>query len=121
MQYQTYQPTDFSDGYDKVLNTEAIVQYMHELQNTGVHAAAPDTVTYNTVIGAYARVANKVNKDAPLRAEKVLRDMIHFPITGKPLVAQDLMSYNQLISAWMKTKQPSSSDRSDWWLHRMWE
>ena len=94
---------------------------MHELQNTGVHDAAPDTVTYNTVIGAYARVTNKVNKDTPLRAEKVLRDMIHFCNNGKPLVAPDHRSYNHLISAWMKTKQPSSSNRADWWLHRMWE
>ena len=62
MKNQTYQPTDFSDGYVKVGNAEEIVQYMHELKNAGVHAAAPDTVTYNTVIGAYAIVSNKANK-----------------------------------------------------------
>ena len=45
MQNQTYQPTDFSDGYDKVGNVEAIVQYMHELKNAGVHSASPYTVT----------------------------------------------------------------------------
>ena len=31
MKNQTYQPTDFSDGYDKAGNAEEIVQYMHEL------------------------------------------------------------------------------------------
>ena len=51
MKNQIYQPTELYDGYDGVGNAEAIVQYMHELQNTGVHAALPDTVTYNTVIG----------------------------------------------------------------------
>ena len=45
MQNQTYQPTDFSDGYDKVGNVEAILQYMHELKNAGVHSASPYTVT----------------------------------------------------------------------------
>ena len=108
MQYQTYQPTDFYDGYDEVVNAESIVQYMHELQNTGVHAAAPDTVTYNTVIGAYARFTNKVNKDAPLKAEKVLRDMIHLRNNGNLLIAPDHRSYNHLISVWVKTKLPNS-------------
>ena len=30
---KTYKPTNLSDGYDKVGNAEAIVNYMHELQN----------------------------------------------------------------------------------------
>ena len=67
MQNQTYQPTELSDGYDVVCNAEAIVKYMHQLQNAGVHDVAPDTVTYNTVIGQYTRVSNKVNRDAPLK------------------------------------------------------
>ena len=62
MKNQAYRPADFSDDYDKVGNAEAIFQYMNDLQNPGAHYAAPYTVTYNTVIGAYARVANKVNK-----------------------------------------------------------
>ena len=62
MKNQTYQPTNFSDGYYKVGNEEEIIQYMNGLKNKRVHSAAPDTFTYITVIGAYARVANKVNK-----------------------------------------------------------
>ena len=49
-------------------NAETIVHYMHGLQNSIVHAVAPDTVTYDTFIGYYARFSNKVNKDAPLKA-----------------------------------------------------
>ena len=80
---------------------------MHELQNAGVHAAAPDTVTYNTVIGAYARFSNKVNKDAPLKAEKVLRDMIHLRNNGNILILTEHSSYNHLVSVWLKTKKPN--------------
>ena len=42
---------------------------MHELQNAVVHDAEPDTVTYNTVIVAYAIVANKFNKDANFKVK----------------------------------------------------
>ena len=51
MKNQTYQPTYFFGGYEEVGNTEASVQYMHELKNSGDHSAWLDTVTYNTVIG----------------------------------------------------------------------
>ena len=108
MKNKTYQPTDFSDSYGKVGNSEAIVQYMDELQNSGVHAAAPDEITYNTVIGEYARVVNKVNKDDTLKAEKVLMDMIILRNTRNPLIAPDHRSYNHLISVWVKTKLPNS-------------
>ena len=121
MKNQTYQPTEFSDGYDGVGNAEAIVQHMHELQNSGVHAAAPDTVTYNTFIGEFKRVSNKVNKYDPLKAENLLRDMIHLRNIGSPIIAPDQRSYNHLISAWVKTKQPKSSEKSYWWLHSMRE
>ena len=98
MKNQTYQTTDLYDDYDKVGNAKAIVQYMNDLQNSGFHAAAPDTVTYNSVIGAYASVANKVNKYALLGAEKVLRYMNHLRNNGNPLIAPDHRSYNNLIS-----------------------
>ena len=89
MKNQAYQPTDFSDGYDKVGNAEAIVQYMHEFQNSGVHDEAPDTFTYNTYIGAYGRVTSKVNKDTPIKAKKVLRYMIHLCNNRNLLIAPD--------------------------------
>ena len=53
MQNQTYQPTDLYYGYYRIGNSEAILQYIHELQNEGVHAAAPATVTYNTDWGVH--------------------------------------------------------------------
>ena len=72
---------------------------MHEFKNEIVHAAAPDTVTYNKGIGSYTRVTNKVSKDAPLKGEKVLRYIINLRNNGNPLIAPDHMSYNNLISA----------------------
>ena len=112
MKNQTYQPAKLYDGYDGVGNAEAIVQYMHELQNTGVHYTLPNTVTYNTSIGAYTRVAKKVNKDANLKAKKVLRDMVNLRNNGNPPIAPEHRSYNHLISAWVKNKQPKSSEKS---------
>ena len=120
MKNQTYQPTELYDGYDGVGNAEAILQYMHELQNTGVHAALPDTVSYNTVIGAYTRVTKKVNKDAHIKAKKFLRDMINLRNNGNQLVAPDHRYYIHLISSWVKNNQPNSSERPYWWLHRIW-
>ena len=43
IQNQKYQPNDFSGGYEKLGNAELTLHYMHELQNAGVHATAPDT------------------------------------------------------------------------------
>ena len=94
---------------------------MHELQNSGVHTAAPYTVTYNTFIGAYARVSKIVNKDASLKAERVLGDTIHLRNNINPLIAPEHRSYNQLISAWVNTKQLNSSEKSYWWWCRMRE
>ena len=103
---QTYQPTDFSGGYEKVSNSEAIVHYMHELQNSGVHATASDTVTYDTCIGAYTISSNMFNTDAPLKAEKVFRGMIHLRNNGNLLVAPDHRSYDHLVSAWHRWVLP---------------
>ena len=114
MKNQSYQPTGFSDGYDKVGSAEAIVQYMHELQNEGVHSSARDTVTYNTVIGVYASFSNKVNKYSSLEAEKLLRDMIYFRNNRNPLIAPDHRYYNHLVSDWVITKQTNSAGQSDW-------
>ena len=72
---------------------------MQELQNSGFHAAAPYTVTYKTVIGACARVSNKVNKAAPLKAENLLRDMINLRNNGNTFIAPDHRSYNHFIGA----------------------
>ena len=83
---------------------------MHELQNVGVHAAAPDKVTYNTVIGLYTRVSNKFNKYSPLKSEKVLIDMIHFHNNRNLLIAPGNRSYNHLVSAWVNTKKPKPAE-----------
>ena len=83
---------------------------MHELQNTGVHYLAPDTFTDDTLILTYVIFTNKVNKDAPLKAEKVLRDMIHLRNNGNPLIAPKHRSYNELVIAWLMNKKPKSSD-----------
>ena len=94
---------------------------MHRLKNSGVHAAAPDTVTYNKVIGACIIFSRKDNKEAPLKAEKVLRDMIHLRNKGNPITMPDHRSHNHLIVAGVKTKQQTLAEWSEWWLHRMWE
>ena len=121
MQNKKIQPTDFFDGYEKVGNVGANIQYMHRLKNSGVHAAAPDTVTYKKVIGAYIILSGKEDKEAPLKAEKLLRDMIHLRNKGNPLITPDHRSYNHLIVPWLKDKQQTLAEWSEWWLHRMWE
>ena len=113
MKNQTWKPTEFSDSYYKVGNSEAIVQYMHELQNSGVRDTAPDIVTYKTVIREYARVVKNVYKEAPLKAEKVVRDMIYLRNNINPIIAPYHRSYNPLISDWVKTKQLNSAEISD--------
>ena len=47
--------------------------------------------------------------------------MIHLHNNGNPLIAPDHRSYDHLVSDWVITRQPNSSEISDWWLHRMWE
>ena len=47
--------------------------------------------------------------------------MIHLRKNVNPLIAPDHGSHNHLVGAWVMTKQLSLAERSDWWLHRIWQ
>merc|ERR1740124_1050939 len=44
--------------YDDIERVKEILQYMHDLHDSGSICVVPNTVAYNPLIGAYARISN---------------------------------------------------------------
>jgi pentatricopeptide repeat protein len=57
---------------DKAQRSHAVLERMKKMQAEGKHSCRPDSVTYNTVMNAYAK---SKEADAPLKVEALLREM----------------------------------------------
>lgn len=110
----------FSNGYEEIGKAESILKYMDALQVAGADVE-PDTVSYNIILGGYVRVANAINTDAPLRAERVLRQMVDLQSEGLSSISPDQRSYVHVIRCWAKIKRHNSGERCEWWLRKMWQ
>ena len=86
------------NGLEEIEMVEDILQYMHKLHDAGLEYVIPNTVSYNTLITAWARLSGPLHPDAPLRAEKVLRKMIALKEEGHPEVAPDHLSFTKVDS-----------------------
>jgi hypothetical protein len=84
------------NGLEEIEMVEDILQYMHKLYDAGLDYVVPNTVTYNTLITAWARLSGPLHPDGPLRAEKVLRKMIALKEGGHPEVAPDHLSFTKV-------------------------
>ena len=93
---------------------------MHDLEDFGSEDVSPNTVAYNTIIGAHARISNEHFPDAPLSAEKVLRRMLDLHhVQGNVNIIPDERSYLHVIQAWARAKRLKSGDRAEFWLRQM--
>lgn len=111
---------DFSNGHDEIKKAEAILEYMHALQEAGADVV-PNTISYNIILGGYARISNEINSDSPLRAERLLRRMMDFQNEENSCIAPDQRSYSHVIRCWAKIKRQNSGERGEWWLRKMWQ
>lgn len=106
------------DGLQEMQQVEAILKYMHDLNKEGHRDVVPNTVAYNILISAYARLSESHHhQDAPLKAERVLRRMMAI---GKD-AAPDHLSFTKVIQAWSNAKRQTSGQRAAYWLDKLWE
>lgn len=111
-----------TNGLDEVNQMEELLQYIHALHDNGVPNVAPNTVVYNMLISAWARVSSNPNlDDAPFKAEEVLRRMISLGERNYAHVKPDHRSYEHVIMAWGNTKRSTSGKRAQFFLKKLWE
>jgi hypothetical protein len=110
--------TRTGDGLQELKQLDAILKYMHDLHSQDQPEVVPDTVVYNVLLSTYARLSEfPIHKDAPLKAEKVLRRMM---ASGKD-IAPNHLSFGKVILAWSNVKRPTSGERAIYWLEKLWE
>jgi hypothetical protein len=110
-----------TNGLDEINKMEELLQYIHALHDNGVPDVAPNTVVYNTLLSAWARVSANPNLDAPFKAEELLRRMISLGERKYAQVKPDHRSYEQVIMAWGNTKRSTSGKRALFFLKKLWE
>ncbi|KAL9185104.1 hypothetical protein ACHAXT_002881 [Thalassiosira profunda] len=107
------------DGTKEMEKAATILQYIHDLDRVGLADVHATVIAYNTLLSGWARLANEVRPDIPLKAEKLLHEMISLAEAGNGNAAPDVVTLNTIIKAWGRTKQPNSADRCEYWLRRM--
>jgi len=113
-------PDNADFGTEELSKAESILDYMHNLYDSGDTDVMPTTDAYNTYVNAFTRTANEVNTKSPLAAEKVLRKMTAFHNDGLLDIQPDQRSYIHVMRAWGKVKRKNSGERAEWWLRNMW-
>jgi hypothetical protein len=82
----------YSDGTEEMENAAAVLKYVQTLEaaGKGIHSV----VGYNTILSGWARLANEMRPEIPLKSESILREMMEFYKNGNENLAPDLYSFN---------------------------
>ena len=107
------------DGTKEMEKAETILKYINDLSMVGMGDVRATNIAYNTLLSGWARLANELRPDIPLKAEKIVHDMIANAEQGNENAAPDVRSFNAIINAWGNIKQANSADRCEYWLRKM--
>ena len=107
------------DGTKEMEKAETILKYIKDLNYVGSADVDATVVGYNTLLSGWARLANELRPDVPLKSEKLLHDMIAMAQEGNENASPDVISFNAVIKAWGRTKRQNSADRCEYWLRKM--
>ncbi|KAL7520984.1 hypothetical protein ACHAWX_005674 [Stephanocyclus meneghinianus] len=108
------------DGTDEMERAASLLRYMMALEEAGVDDVRATVVGYNTLLsGGWAKLANPLRPDVPLKSEAILQEMMELYENGNRNAAPDVLSFNAVIKAWGRTKRPNSASRCEWWLRKM--
>lgn len=107
------------DGTKEMKKAEMILKYIHDIDCTGHNDVLATVIAYNILLSGWARLANEIRQNVPLKCEKLLHDMIALAEQGNENAAPDVISFNAVIKSWGRTKRPNSADRCEWWLRKM--
>ena len=107
-----------SSETDSPSRAEAILENLNTLQTSAgiLTNLVPDSVSYNSIIKAYANAGNAQ------RAEAILETMVQlYESTGDVKIKPDLISYSSVLNAYAKAaaRDPSSSKKSEEILLKM--
>lgn len=97
-------------------SAEKLLRRMSD-QSLADPACRPYTITYNTLLNAYANSANSA--DAPQNAERLLQTMQDLSDGGNPDVRPDAVSFASVITTWARSNQEGAAQRAEAILRRM--
>ena len=109
----------YPNGEEEMENAAALLKYIQTLEDCGRADVHTTVIGYNTLLSGWAKLANTMRPDVPLKSEGILRDMMVECENGDGRSAPDVLSFNAVIKAWSKTKRPNSASRCEWWLRKM--
>ena len=89
---------------------EEILEWMDRLCKQGNKDVAPDTISFNAVLDAWARSGDR---NAPRRCEQILDHMDELYRAGNHGVKPDTYTYNTLINAWAKSSMNGAASRAE--------
>ena len=84
----------FDDGSVEMENAASVLQYIQTLENAGRADINATVIGYNTILSGWARLANDMRPEIPLKSEAILRDMMESYEEGNKNCKPDVMSFN---------------------------
>lgn len=98
---RSYEDDGFIDdpsvnGISELEEAQAVLSYMHDLQDAGIEGVVPHTVPYNILITGWAAIAGYGHDNAPFKAEEILRTMLSHKDNGFPDRSPDRISYEKV-------------------------
>jgi pentatricopeptide repeat protein len=100
-----------------------LLQEMYRRYDAGERFVKPNTITYNTVLGAMAASSSSLSSSPPVppqAAQAMLEDMKRRTAAGEPGVRPDHVTYSTLISIWTDSNVGfESSERVEVLLEEM--
>lgn len=82
------------DGSVEMENAASVLQYIQTLESAGRSDINATVVGFNTILSGWARLANDMRPEIPLKSEAILRDMMEFYEDGNKKCRPDVMSFN---------------------------
>jgi len=95
------------------VKAQSLLADMEQLYADGISNAIPNSITYTTVIKAWAKSGD--GERAAIEAEKLLRKMHELQNSGKEYVhlKPDIVTYNTVINCWAQLHEPDAAARAE--------
>jgi hypothetical protein len=84
------------NGVEELGEARAILTYMHDLHDAGVESVIPHRIPYNILITGWSSLAAFGHRDAPFKAEEIVRQMLSHKDKGFADAAPDRISFEKV-------------------------
>jgi hypothetical protein len=95
------------------MKAQSLLTDMEQLYEDGISNAIPNSITYTTVIKAWAKSGD--GEHAAMEAEKLLKKMHELHNLGSEYVhlKPDVVTYNAVINCWAQLHKPDAASRAE--------